>query len=138
MRNHLNVTYQNRWIGRGGPVPWPAWPPELTSLDYFLSGSVKSMVYGSPVTPERLSRAHSPTFTSLHLRQSSLSNPSVALPTQQLILQPLRCFTYVTAQSPTLISLFLRHRLFTYVTWRADHDVMLKYIAMWKCCTFEK
>ena len=41
----------------------------------------------------------------------------------QLILQPSRCFTYVTAHSPTLLSLFLRHRLFTYVTWRASHDI---------------
>ena len=36
-----------------------------------------------------------------------------------------RCFTYVTAHSPTLVSLFLRHRLFTYVTWRAAHDICI-------------
>ena len=30
-------------------------------------------------------------------------------------------FTYVTAHSPTLLSLLLRHRIFTYVTWRAAH-----------------
>ena len=47
--------------------------------------------------------AHSQTFLSLHLRQSSFSNPSVALPTSQFILQPFRCFTYVTAHSPTLL-----------------------------------
>ena len=41
MRNHLNVTYLNRWIGRGGSVPWPAWSPDLTPLDYFLCGSTK-------------------------------------------------------------------------------------------------
>ena len=68
-----------------------------------------------------LSFAHSPSFPSFHLRHSSFSNPSLALPTSQLILQPLRCFTYVTALSPTLLSLFLRHRIFTYVTWRAAH-----------------
>ena len=66
-----------------------------------------------------MSRAHSPTFPSLHLRHSSFSNPSVALPTSQLILQPFRCFTYITTHSQTLLSLLLRHRLFTYVTWRA-------------------
>ena len=49
------------------------------------------------------SRAHSPTFPS------------------QLIPQPFRCFTYVTAHSPTLLSLLLRYRLFAYVTWRAAH-----------------
>ena len=65
------------------------------------------------------SRAHSPTFPSLHLRHSSFSNPSIAFPTSQLILQPFHCFTYATALSPTLLSLLLRHRLFSYVTWRA-------------------
>ena len=48
--------------------------------------------------------AHSPTFPSLHLRHRSFSKPFVALPTSQLILQPFRCFTYVTAHSPTLLS----------------------------------
>ena len=38
-----------------------------------------------------------------------------------LIPQPFRHFTYATAHSPTLLSLLLRHRLFTYVTWRATH-----------------
>ena len=69
--------------------------------------------------PALLSWANSPTFPSLHLRHSSFSNPSVALPTPQITLQPFRCFIYVTAHSPTLLSLFLRHRLLTYVTWRA-------------------
>ena len=50
---------------------------------------------------------------SLYLRHSSFSNPSVALPTSQLILQPIRCFAYVTVHSPTLISLLLRHKFFT-------------------------
>ena len=45
----------------------------------------------------------------------------LALPTSQLNLQPSRCFTYVTAHSPSLVSLLLRHRFFTYVTWRAAH-----------------
>ena len=49
---------------------------------------------------------------------SSFSNPSLALPMSQLIIQPFRCFTYVTAHFPTLLSLHLRHRNFTCVTWR--------------------
>ena len=52
--------------------------------------------------------AHSPTLPLLHLRHNSFSNPSVALPTSQL-LQPFRCFTYVTAHSPTLLLLHLCH-----------------------------
>ena len=42
-----------------------------------------------------MSFAHSPTYPSLHLRYNSFSNPSVALPTSLLILQPFCCFTYV-------------------------------------------
>ena len=43
-----------------------------------------------------------------------------------LILQPFRHFTYVTVHSPTLLSLLLRHRLFTYVTWRTVHAYLLR------------
>ena len=55
------------------------------------------------------------------LELCSFSNPSVALPMSQLILQSFHCFTYVTAHSPTLLSIFLHHRLFTYVTLQAAH-----------------
>ena len=45
------------------------------------------------------SRAHSPTFPSLHIRQNSFSNPSVTLPTSQFILQPFFRFSYVMSSS---------------------------------------
>ena len=73
----------------------------------------------------------SPSFPSLHLRHSSFSNPSVALPTSQLILQLFRCFTNATAHSPTLLSPLLRHRIFTYVTWRAAHDLCDTGLTLW-------
>ena len=72
------------------------------------------------------------------LRHNSFSNPSVALPTSHLVLQPFRCFTYVTANFPILLSLLLRHRIFTYVTWRAAHEldslkiVHYEYVEMFK------
>ena len=77
-----------------------------------------------------MSRAHSPSFPSLHLRHSSFSNPSLALPTSQLILQPSHHFTYVTDHSPTLLSPLLYHRIFTYVTWRAAHEMHYVFIIM--------
>ena len=46
-------------------------------------------------------------------RSGKVSNPYVALPTSQLILQPFRRFTYVTAHSPTLPLLHLRHSSFS-------------------------
>ena len=51
----------------------------------------------------------------------SFSNPYIALPTSQLILQPFRRFTYVTAHSTALPLLHLRHRHFTYVTARSPN-----------------
>ena len=44
---------------------------------------------------------HSPTLPLLYLCHSSISNPFVALPTSQLILQPVFCFSYVTGSSLT-------------------------------------
>ena len=42
---------------------------------------------------------HSPTLPTLYVRHSSLSNPSVASPTSQLILQPFFRYPYVTSSS---------------------------------------
>ena len=62
-----------------------------------------------------------PTSQALRLRHSSFSNPSIASSTPQLILQPFHRFTYVTGHFTTLPLLHLRHRHFTYFTWRAVH-----------------
>ena len=43
--------------------------------------------------------AHSPTLSSIYLRHSSFSNPSVASSTSQLIFQPFFRFSYVTGSS---------------------------------------
>ena len=70
---------------------------------------------------------HSLTLPSLCLRHSSFSNPSIASPTSQFILQRFFCFSYITAQLilqpfhhfiyvtthfPTLPSLYPRHSSF--------------------------
>ena len=44
-------------------------------------------------------KTHSPTLPSLYLRHSSFSNPSVASPKSQFILQPFFRFSYVTSSS---------------------------------------
>lgn len=48
-RDHLNNTYRNRWIGRGGPVSWPPRSPDLNPLDFYLWGHVKQLVYSRPI-----------------------------------------------------------------------------------------
>lgn len=45
VRNYLDETYPNRWIGRGGPVPWPPRSPDCNPCDFYLWGHVKSLVY---------------------------------------------------------------------------------------------
>jgi hypothetical protein len=45
----LDRRYPDSWIGRGGPINWPASSPELTPLDYFLWGHMKNYVYREPV-----------------------------------------------------------------------------------------
>lgn len=49
VRAHLDQVYPDRWIGRGGPIHWPARCPDLTPLDYFLWGNIKEIVYKNPV-----------------------------------------------------------------------------------------
>ncbi|GBN42774.1 hypothetical protein AVEN_174235-1 [Araneus ventricosus] len=49
VRNHLDVRFGQQWIGRGGPVRWPAQSPDLSCLDFFLWGHMKTLVYDTPV-----------------------------------------------------------------------------------------
>lgn len=49
----LNNIFENRWIGRGGPIGWPARSPDLTKLDFFLWGYVKDFVYKEPATTQQ-------------------------------------------------------------------------------------
>ena len=49
VRETLDRTFQHRWIGRGGPVAWPARSPDVTPLDFFLWGYVKDQVFKTPV-----------------------------------------------------------------------------------------
>ena len=50
---------------------------------------------------EGLAPPHSPTLLLLYQNHSSFYNPSAASPTSQVILQPFRCFSYVTGTSRT-------------------------------------
>jgi len=45
VRTYLDEIYPNRWIGRRGPIEWPARSPDLASNDFFLWGYLKSVVY---------------------------------------------------------------------------------------------
>ncbi|GFU25706.1 uncharacterized protein TNCV_3146491 [Trichonephila clavipes] len=49
VRNHLDATYGERWIGRGGNSALASPSPDLSCLDYFFWGKMKSLVYETPV-----------------------------------------------------------------------------------------
>ena len=39
----LNERLPDAWIGRGGPIPWPPRSPDLSPLDFFLSGTLRTL-----------------------------------------------------------------------------------------------
>ncbi|EFN86502.1 hypothetical protein EAI_03479, partial [Harpegnathos saltator] len=43
-REFLDQRFPDRWMGRGGPVIWPARSPDLNVLDYFVWGHIKSKI----------------------------------------------------------------------------------------------
>ena len=45
VRDYLNGTFPERWIGRGSLRLWAARSPDLTPLDFLVWGFVKSKVY---------------------------------------------------------------------------------------------
>ena len=70
----------------------------MSSAVYLFMNSAHSLTFPSL----RYVTAHSPTLPSLYLRHSTFSNPSVASPMSQFILQPFFRFSYVS--SPSLMS----------------------------------
>ena len=48
-RQFLNQHFANKWIGRGGPIAWPARSPDLNPLDFYLWGHLKSIVYATSI-----------------------------------------------------------------------------------------
>jgi len=49
VRDYLNESFPNGWLRRGGPVAWPPRSPDLTSLDFYLWGHMKTLVYETKV-----------------------------------------------------------------------------------------
>jgi len=43
--NYLNEHFPQRWIGRYGPIRWPARSPDLNPLDFFFWEYCKELMY---------------------------------------------------------------------------------------------
>lgn len=50
VREHLDNCFPGSWIGRDGPIPWPARSPDLTPLDFFVWGRAKELVYTTEIS----------------------------------------------------------------------------------------
>ena len=55
---HLITTYNNHWIGQGGPVAWPPRSPDLTPIHFFLCDHIKALIIMSPVDSKEDFIAH--------------------------------------------------------------------------------
>ena len=49
----LSILVAGRWIGNGGPIPWPARSPDQNPLHYFLWEYLKSLVFETPVETDK-------------------------------------------------------------------------------------
>jgi len=55
VRKWLDEKLPDRWLGRRGPIEWPARSPDLAPCDFFLWGYLKDIVYRErPATIEQL------------------------------------------------------------------------------------
>jgi len=56
-RHFLDERFPQKWIGRGGPIAWPARSPDLNPLDFYLWGHLKTIVYSTPIASVEVLRA---------------------------------------------------------------------------------
>jgi hypothetical protein len=49
VRDVLSNTYNDRWIGRGGPTVWHPRSTDLNPLNFYLWERLKFLVYAAPV-----------------------------------------------------------------------------------------
>jgi hypothetical protein len=54
VKNWLDANLENRWIGRNGPVLWPARSPDLNPCDFFLWDHLKQILHETPVDTEAI------------------------------------------------------------------------------------
>ena len=57
VKEYLHASFPNRWLGRLGPVAWPPRSPDLTPIDYYIWGHMKTLVYEKKVDSRRELRA---------------------------------------------------------------------------------
>jgi len=87
VREYLNESFRNRWLGRGGPIAWPPRSPDLTPLDYYLWGHMNTLVYESKVD-SRAALRHRILAATEHIRNHP---DNIASATQCLLMRAENC-----------------------------------------------
>jgi len=87
VREYLNESFPNRWLGCGGPVAWPPRSPDLTPLDYYLGGHMKTLVYETKVD-SRAALCHHISVAAGHI---SNHPDNIASATQSLLMRAENC-----------------------------------------------
>lgn len=68
VRQWLDEKFAGRWLGRRGPLEWPARSPDLTPPDFFLWGVMKDLVYKEkPRTLQELRQTIEDKFATIDL-----------------------------------------------------------------------
>ena len=79
VREWLNENFEGRWIGRRGPIEWPARSPDRTPPNFFLWGVLEDHVYNlKPKTIPELKRAISDEFHDISIEMCQKVCKSVA------------------------------------------------------------
>jgi len=86
-REYLDKSFPNRWLGRGGPIAWPPRSPDLTPLDYYLWGHMKTLVYETMVN-SRAALRHRIFAAAEHIRNHT---DNIASATHSLLMRAGNC-----------------------------------------------
>ena len=62
-KQHLTATYNDRWIGRGGPIAWPPRSPDLTPMYFHRCGHITALIYTSSSEEKIIARIAATTET---------------------------------------------------------------------------
>jgi len=89
VRQYLNDSFLNRWLGRGGPVAWPPRSPDLTPLNYYLWGHMKTLVYETKVD-SRAALCHRIFAVAEHIHNHP---DNIASATQSLLVRAENCIS---------------------------------------------
>jgi len=89
VRDYLNESFPNLWLGRGGPVAWPPRSSDLTPLDYYLWGHLKTLVYETKVD-SRAALRYRIFAAAEHIRNH---RDNIASATQSLLMRAENCIT---------------------------------------------